>query len=149
MPGTNDNLNYFGIFLFGCFALPLYSLSAAHANDFAHGNNYILISAGMMFFWSIGAISGPLVASALMQVYGPGVLFIFTSIVHALLVVVTIWRMTVRATVPRDKRSSFVGLVANLSRHDETDPEERLTERLPEWPFKGLIANLAILCSLR
>lgn len=109
--GTNENLNYLGIFLFGCFALPLYSLSAAHANDFAKGDNYILISAGMMFFWSIGAISGPIIASALMQIYGPGVLFVFTSIVHAALVIVTIWRMTVRATVPRDERSSFVGLL--------------------------------------
>lgn len=109
--GTNENLNFFGIFLFGCFALPLYSLSAAHANDFAQGGNYILISAGMMFFWSIGAMSGPLIASALMQTYGPGILFVFTSLVHGLLVVITLWRMTVRSTVPRDQRTSFVGLL--------------------------------------
>jgi len=109
--GSNETLNFVGIFLFGCFALPLYSLSAAHANDFAQGDNYILISAGMMFFWSIGAISGPLVASALMQAYGPGVLFIFTSIVHAALVAVTLWRMSVRSTVPRELRTGFVGLL--------------------------------------
>lgn len=109
--GSDETLNYLGIFLFGCFALPLYSLSAAHANDFAKGDNYILISAGMMFFWSIGAISGPLIAAGLMQAYGPSVLFIFTSVVHALLVAVSLWRMTVRATVPRDQRTSFVGLL--------------------------------------
>ncbi len=109
--GESENLNILGIFLFGCFALPLYSLSAAHANDFAHGGNYILISAGMMFFWSIGAISGPLIAAGLMQLYGPGVLFMFTSIVHAVLVAITLWRMTVRSTVPKDQRTSFVGLL--------------------------------------
>lgn len=109
--GTSETLNYLGIFLFGCFALPLYSLSAAHANDFADGENYILISAGMMFFWSIGAIAGPVVASGLMQFYGPGVLFIFTSAVHAALVAVTLWRMTVRSTVPRENRSTFIGLL--------------------------------------
>ncbi|WP_075996029.1 MFS transporter [Salaquimonas pukyongi] len=109
--GTNETLNFTGIFLFGCFALPLYSLSAAHANDFAKEGEYVLIATGMMFFWSIGAISGPLVASLLMQGFGPGVLFIFTSIVHAALVGMTLWRMTVRATVPRDKRSRFIGLL--------------------------------------
>lgn len=109
--GNDPWLNYLGIFLFGCFALPLYSLSAAHANDFAQGGNYVLISAGMLFFWSIGAMTGPFVASVMMQGFGPGILFIFTSIVHALLVVVTLWRMTVRPTVAREKRSSFVGLL--------------------------------------
>jgi len=109
--GENANLNFLGIFLFGCFALPLYSLSAAHANDFAQGGNYILISAGMMFFWSIGAITGPLIASGLMQVYGPGILFTFTSIVHGILVIISLWRMTVRSTVPKDERSAFVGLL--------------------------------------
>ncbi len=111
LAGTDANLNYLGIFLFGCFALPLYSLSAAHANDFAQGDNYILISAGMLFFWSVGAISGPVVASALMQFYGPSALFVFTSIVHAALVAVTLWRMTVRPSVPRERKSTFVGLL--------------------------------------
>ncbi len=109
--GTDPFLNYLGIFLFGCFALPLYSLSAAHANDYAQGGNYILIAAGMMFFWSLGAVAGPPVASFLMETYGPEVLFTFTSAVHIALVFVTLWRMTVRGAVPRDKRSKFVGLL--------------------------------------
>jgi MFS family permease len=109
--GNDADLNYFGIFLFGCFALPLYSLSAAHANDFAQGGNYILISAGMMFFWSIGAMTGPLAASVLMQIYGPGILWTFTSVVHLALVVITFWRMSVRNTIPKEKRGSFVGLL--------------------------------------
>ena len=109
--GTNETMNFAGIFLFGCFALPLYSLSAAHANDFAKDGEYVLIATGMMFFWSTGAITGPLVASLLMQAFGPNVLFVFTSIVHMALVVMTLWRMTVRATVPRDRRSRFIGLL--------------------------------------
>ena len=109
--GTNETLNFAGIFLFGCFALPLYSLSAAHANDFAKDGEYVLIATGMMFFWSIGAITGPLVASLLMQAFGPNILFTFTSIVHMGLVAMTAWRMTVRPTVPRAQRSRFIGLL--------------------------------------
>ncbi|MCB1441065.1 MAG: MFS transporter, partial [Nitratireductor sp.] len=109
--GTSESLNFAGIFLFGCFALPLYSLSAAHANDFARDGEYVLIATGMMFFWSIGAITGPLVASLLMQGFGPNVLFVFTSIVHMALVVMTMWRMTVRPTVPRSKRGRFIALL--------------------------------------
>ena len=109
--GTSESLNFAGIFLFGCFALPLYSLSAAHANDFAKDGEYVLVATGMMFFWSLGAIIGPLAASLLMQAFGPNILFIFTSIVHMGLVVMTMWRMTVRPTVPRDKRNRFIALL--------------------------------------
>lgn len=109
--GTDESLNFLGIFLFGCFALPLYSLSAAHANDYASGGNYIMISAGMMFFWSVGAMVGPFLASLLMQAFGPSVLFVFTSTVHLFLVAMALWRMRVRAAPPRAARKSFVGML--------------------------------------
>jgi len=46
---------YIGIFFFGAFSLPLYSLSAAHANDRANKDQFVLLAAGMMFFYGLGA----------------------------------------------------------------------------------------------
>ncbi len=109
--GTSENLNYLGIFLFGAFSLPLYSLSAAQANDHAKSGEFVQIAAGLGFFWSAGAMVGPLAASALMEIGGPSILFTFTSAVHASLIFFTLWRMRARAAVPVAQRRRFAMLI--------------------------------------
>ncbi len=105
--GNDQSLNILGIFMFGAFSLPLYSLSAAHANDHASKGEFIQIAAGLMFFWSIGAIIGPFAGSVLMEIEGPYVLFYFTSIIHFSLAVFTLWRMRAREGVPVADRKKF------------------------------------------
>ena len=56
--GSDEWLNFIGIFIFGAFAMPLYSLCSAHANDHAAEGQHALVSAGMLFFWSCGRLSG-------------------------------------------------------------------------------------------
>ncbi|MCP4314632.1 MAG: MFS transporter [Hyphomicrobiales bacterium] len=109
--GSDPLLNYIGIFVFGAFSLPLFSLSAAHANDHANKDQYVHVAAGLIFFWSAGATIGPFISSALMQSYGPSVLFTFTSSIHGALILVTLWRMRVRAGVPRDARGRYHALL--------------------------------------
>ena len=109
--GANHNLNYLGIFLFGAFSLPLYSLSAAHANDHASKGEFIQVAAGLMFFWSLGAIIGPFVGAWLMELRGPSVLFYFTSLVHFALAIFSLWRMRAREGVPVDRRKKFAMLM--------------------------------------
>ena len=102
--GMSATLNYLGIFLFGAFALPLYSLSAAHANDHARAGQHVMVAAGLMFFFSLGASIGPYLSSAAVEAFGPEALFTYTSAVHAALIVATIWRMRARRPVPAEAR---------------------------------------------
>ena len=102
---------YIGVFMFGAFALPLYSLSAAHANDRASAGQYVLVSAGLTFFFSLGAVVGPYAASLIIKYFGPSAFFIYTCIVHGSLAGVVVIRMRRRASVPPEKRSKFVGLL--------------------------------------
>ena len=51
------------VFIFGSFAMPLFSLSAAHANDRAGKGEFVLVNAALMLFYSFGAIGGPIAAS--------------------------------------------------------------------------------------
>ncbi len=108
---TNYHLNLLGIFLFGAFSLPLYSLSAAHANDHATKDEFIQIAAGLMFFWSIGAIIGPVISSLLMESFGARVLFLFTSAIHLVLAIFTLIRMRARSGVPAIQRKKFAMLI--------------------------------------
>ncbi len=103
--GSDEWLNFIGIFIFGAFAMPLYSLCSAHANDHAAEGQHALVSAGMLFFWSCGAIIGPLFASFMLDIFGPQSLFIYTAAVLAAFMLYTLQRMMVRRAVPTGERS--------------------------------------------
>ena len=109
--GANPTLNLIIVFIFGSFAMPLYSLSAAHSNDRADKGEFVLINAALMLFYSFGAISGPFAASTVMQYFGPGALFVFSAAVYATLIAVILYRMQVRGSVPAGKRSRFTALL--------------------------------------
>ncbi|TIN15259.1 MAG: MFS transporter [Mesorhizobium sp.] len=104
-------LNFIIVFIFGSFAMPLYSLSAAHANDRAGKGEFVLINAALMLFYSFGAIGGPIAASAVMQHSGPSALFVFNALVYAVLIIVILYRMQVRSSVPAGSRSRFTALL--------------------------------------
>lgn len=102
---------YAGVFAFGAFALPLYSLAAAHANDRAEAGQYVLLAAGLTFFFSLGAVIGPYAASLVIKYFGPAAFFIYTCVVHGSLALIVVIRMRRRASVPAEQRSKFVGLL--------------------------------------
>ena len=109
--GNDRNANLLLVFLFGAFAMSLYSLSAAHANDHATKDEFVQVAAGLLFFYSIGAMAGPLIASFLMQRFDPHALFSYTSAIYATLAVVTLYRMGVRGAVPAGQRRRFASLL--------------------------------------
>ena len=102
---------YAGIFVFGAFSLPLYSLSVAHANDRATGEQYVVLASGLLFAYGIGATAGPVVSSGLLATFGPQSLFLFTCIVHGTLIVATVARMVTREAVPQARRGRFRALL--------------------------------------
>ena len=109
--GTDPLTNFVLVFLFGSFAMPLFSLSAAHANDHAAKNEYVLLNAGLMLFYSFGAIGGPFAAATVMEWFGPHSLFQFNAAVYLVLILVIFYRMGVRDAVPRAQRGRFIALL--------------------------------------
>ena len=81
--------------LFGLTTFPVYSVAAAHAHDFATADQRVELSAALMFFFAVGAIASPLVASNLIEFYGPRALFGFISIGHLGLIIFGLARMRV------------------------------------------------------
>jgi MFS family permease len=100
--------------LFGAMTFPVYSIAAAHAHDFANADQRVELSAALMFWYACGAIAAPLIASNLIEYFGPRAMFAFISLGHLALVIFGLSRMRVRPTTP-DKtryiwapRTSFV-----------------------------------------
>jgi MFS family permease len=87
---------YVGSFFYGALSLPLYSLLAAHAYDRASRGQYVILAAGLSFFFSLGAMIGPIAASLSFQ-FGAGTgLFCFLAAVQALLTLIAGYRLIIR-----------------------------------------------------
>ena len=82
--------------LFGASSFPLYSVSAAHANDYAEPDFVVELNASLMMMFGLGAVVSPLLASELIGRYGPSAMFVYIGAAHAVLVVFGLWRMTRR-----------------------------------------------------
>ncbi len=95
-----------GAAVFGMATIPIYSVSAAHAHDFADASERVELSAALMFLYAVGAIASPLVASALIEVFGPAAMFGFIALTHAGLLVFGLVRTRVRP-VP-EVRTTYV-----------------------------------------
>lgn len=92
--------------LFGLTTFPIYSVAAAHAHDFAGDDERVELSAALMFYFALGAIAAPYVASLLITAYGPEALFIMIAVGHVLLVVFGLTRM--RARPAPENRTRYV-----------------------------------------
>lgn len=87
------------IFLFGLTTLPIYSICATHANDFAKPEELVDLSASLILIYAVGAIISPIISGYLIEVYGAGAMFSFIGFVHVTLVVYSIWRMGIRPAI--------------------------------------------------
>ncbi|WP_044006932.1 MFS transporter [Jannaschia sp. CCS1] len=97
VPGLGPIGIFGAALLFGATTFPIYSVSAAHAHDWASDDQRIELSAALMFFFACGAIVAPLTTSGLISAFGPAALFYFISVAHALLIVFSLVRMGRRA----------------------------------------------------
>jgi len=93
---------------FGLTTFPIFSLSSAHANDFASSEQRVELSAALMFFFALGAIAAPYVASSLISSYGPPALFAFVALGHILLIIFGLTRMQARPAPDVEDRTRYV-----------------------------------------
>ena len=93
--------------LFGLTTFPIYSVAAAHAHDFASDDERVELSAALMFYFALGAIAAPYIASWLIDSYGPSALFILVAAGHLLLVVFGLTRMRARPTPTERTRYTY------------------------------------------
>lgn len=92
---------------FGAFALPCYSLAAAHAYDHADPADYVGTASSLLLMNGLGSIAGPIAAAFLLRRWPGGGLYLFTAATHAALLGFVLWRVRRRAAPPEAARESF------------------------------------------
>ncbi len=121
---------------FGFFAMPLFGLAIAHANDRAEPDEYVSLNAGLLLLYGAGAVAGPVIAPLIMQGAGAGALFFYTSGVYSLLALFGLYRLTQREGVSEDHREDFVSVprtspgVFEMNPHLE--PDEAVEKKIED-----------------
>jgi MFS family permease len=109
-------------FMYGGFALTLYSLCVAHTNDFIEESDLVVASGGLLLAFGTGALFGPLTASLFMVVMGPEALFLHIGIASAALAAFAVHRTRQRVPLPKKKQEKFVAVPGTTPAVHHLDP---------------------------
>ncbi len=93
--------------LLGCAIFTMYPVLSAHANDHAEPGTYIQTSGGLLLVFGIGSIVGPFVSSVGFAVIGEMSLFFTIATSHVLIIAYGLWRITQRAQIDPDDKTTF------------------------------------------
>jgi MFS family permease len=98
IPAQPDTRLVFALFfLVGGFALPLYSLCVAHANDFMTKEQMVGASGALLLINGVGSVLGPGLSAYFIGKLGAYGFPLFIGVVHAFIGGFALWRMTRRA----------------------------------------------------
>ncbi|HVK92939.1 MAG TPA: MFS transporter [Mycoplana sp.] len=92
---------------YGAAANALYPIAVSHANDFAHPEDFVKVSGGLLLLYGIGTIIGPTVGGPVMAAAGPYGLFLVTFTAHAAITLYAIFRSRRRAALPASARENY------------------------------------------
>jgi MFS family permease len=101
--------------LVGGFSFPLYALLNAHTNDWITPEQMVGAGSRLVLASGLGAISGPFLASAAMDLIGAAGFFWFLVATHVGVSIYAAYRLTQRRAKPVDEQSHFASIPARGS----------------------------------
>ncbi|MDO5646583.1 MFS transporter [Paracoccus sp. (in: a-proteobacteria)] len=93
--------------IMGGVANPIYALLLAYTNDRLEPADMASASAGLLFIYGLGSMTGPLITGWLMGVMGPDGFWFHMAVLLAALSGYAAWRTTQRAAPTSDEQGSF------------------------------------------
>lgn len=101
----------FGVIaIYGGFSLPLYSLCSATTNDNLNKDQMIASGSALILISGVGSVLGPILVAQFMTLMGPSGFFWFFVVVHSLVGLFAIFRMTVKAPIPVEDQAEYMSI---------------------------------------
>jgi len=91
------------VFVFGGCLAAIYPIAVSQVYDYIERAAMVSASGGLLLIWSVGAMTGPLIASAAMGWFGPIAFLIYLAGVGLMLLSFTRYRMVRRVARPADR----------------------------------------------
>jgi MFS family permease len=120
------------VFVFGGCLAAIYPIAVSQVYDYIDRAEMVAASGGLLLIWSVGAMTGPLIASGLMGRFGPTAFFLYLAAVSLLLLVFTRYRMVRRSARPAEQQTGFVAMGTTSAIAGALDPR---TDPLPEFYY--------------
>ncbi len=114
------------MFLLGGMAFSIYPLSLSHACDELRPDQVLGANQGLLLAYSLGAMTGPLLAPFVMAQFGPEGLFVYFALCGLLLAGYLGWRKRQRAPIPLADHQVFIPVPPNTPMTAELEPRTDL-----------------------
>jgi MFS family permease len=101
--------------LFGAFIIPMFGLTAAHANDHAEPGTAVETNGGLLLLHGCGSVAGATLGAAVMAAFGPPALFLYIAAVYVAFSAFCLYRIVKRAPVPDALKTPFAPVPKNAS----------------------------------
>ncbi len=101
--------------LFGAFIIPMFGLTAAHANDHAEPGEAVATNGGLLLLHGGGSVVGATLGASMMAAFGPPALFLYIAAIYVAFAAFCFYRILTSPPVPDDKKSPFTPVPKNAA----------------------------------
>ncbi len=101
--------------LFGAFIVPMFGLTAAHANDHASPGEAVSTNGGLLLLHGCGSVVGATLGASVMAAFGPPSLFLYIATIYVGFSAFCLYRILVRPPVPGEQKTPFTPVPKSAS----------------------------------
>jgi len=112
--GVDKIMFFIYVALYAGMAIPLFTLNLAYVNDYIPKEKFVAAGGGMQIIFGMGAMSGPILCSLLMNKFGTNGFFIHLLFFHLIIGFFGLYRITKRS-YEDNPESTFTPLPRNIT----------------------------------
>jgi MFS family permease len=112
--GINKIMFFAYVALYAGMAIPLFTLNLAYVNDYIPKEKFVAAGGGMQIIFGMGAMTGPLLCSLIMNKFGANGFFIHLLFFHLIIGLFGLYRITKRS-YEDNPESTFTPLPRNIT----------------------------------
>ena len=112
--GMDKIMFFIYVALYAGMAIPLFTLNLAYVNDYIPKEKFVAAGGGMQIIFGMGAMTGPILCSLLMNKLGTNGFFVHLAIFHLIIGAFGLFRIT-RRSYEDNPDSTFTPLPRNIT----------------------------------
>ena len=108
--------------LFGGFSFTMYPMSISYTNDYLDPKDLVSATGGLLLAYGVGSVIGPLIAPLAFKIIGPSGLYVYFTVISALVGGIGLWRRNFKNPIPLNEQSTYRSIPRTTPKISELDP---------------------------